>query len=567
MNKLIDNKSIDSMRRIINCAVIFSLFLIVLFTCPAWAATYYVKNGGNDSDAGTSASPWAHCPGMVGWTGNATLSNGDTVFFDKASTFSSNSTTTVLLRLTTAGVTYDGSSWGETGTRAIIEATSGYTGGASGADRPIIYILASNVTFTGFEVDGNQTRSSGIMVGYKLASGNVSGVIINNCIIHDIGSFSVSGDWPYGILVSSVGSYTTSNTTITNCTIYNTAHGGIDIYPTWTSGGYPIVDTVLIRKCTIYDTGKCTDGYARHNIEVVNDSRNVTVEFCNLYNSPTQGVYYRVSPNYEGNVVNPPSGGIFRYNIVHDCVQGLTTNNQRGLAGMTLDVYGNIFYNNKSWNITIDDGQSDSYPSGVFKFYNNTFLNTTASLAYGDISIAQYNMIGTVPTVYFVNNIVSVGNNIPIYDRRGAIVTRTNNLLYRSSGTTLAYVSGTSYTSANIATWVGNSSTKTTNPSFTGGTLPTGFSGIYRTNMAPNTTYFELGSASPAVDAGTTLGSPYNGCINGAGLATPVTRPQGAAYDIGAYEYVGSSSVITPPVVTPPVVTTPAAPKNLRVIE
>ncbi|HSA07652.1 MAG TPA: right-handed parallel beta-helix repeat-containing protein [Candidatus Gastranaerophilales bacterium] len=566
MDKLIDYKNIDSMKSIINRAVIFSLLLIFLLTCPAWAATYYVKNGGNDSNAGTSASPWAKCPGMDGWSGKATLSSGDTVYFDKAGTWSSNSSTTVFFKTTTDNVTYNGSTWGA-GTRAKIEATSGYTGGVVGGDRPLVYILNNTITFTGFEVDGNQTRSSGIMVGYKLANANVDTVTINNCLVHDIGSFSVTGDWPYGILVSAAAARTTSKVNITNTTIYNTAHGGIDIYPTWTSSGYPIVDTVLIRNCTIYDTGKCTDGYARHNIEVVNDSRNVTVEFCNLYNSPTQGFYYRVSPNYEGNVANPPSGGIFRYNIVHNCGEGITTNNQRGLSGMTLDVYGNIFYNNKSWNITIGDGQSDSYPSGVFKFYNNTFLNTTASLAYGDISIAQYNMIGTVPTVYFVNNIVSVGNSTPIYDRRGAIATRTNNLLYRSSGTTLAYVSGTSYTSANIATWVGNSSTKTTDPAFTGGTPPTYFTGTYGSNMVPNTTYFALGSASPAVNAGTTLGSPYNGFINGAGLATPITRPQGASSDIGAYEYVESGSVITPPAVTPPAVTPPGAPKNLRVIE
>ena len=55
--------------------------------------------------------------------------------------------------------------------------------------------------------------------------------------------------------------------------------------------------------------------------------------------------------------------------------------------------------------------------------------------------------------------------------------------------------------------------------------------------MVPNTTYFALGSASPAVNAGATLGSPYNGCINGAGLTTPIVRPLGAAFDIGAYEY------------------------------
>jgi len=519
--------------------LIIITIILILISIDAYAANYYVSNSGNDAAAGTSVAPWAHCPGMIGWTGETTLTNGDVVYFDNAGTWSSNSTTTVFFLDTAAGVTYNGSSWGA-GTRAKFEATSGYTGGASGADRSLVYLIQNNVTFTGFEVDGNQTRSSGIIIGYKLASGNVSGVTVTNCVVHDIGSFSVSGDWPYGILVSAVAGYTTGTITITNTTIYNTAHGGIDIYPTWTSSGYPIVDTVLIRNCTIYDTGKCTDGYARHNIEVVNDSRNVTVEFCNLYNSPTQGFYYRVSPNYEGNVANPPSGGIFRYNIVHNCGEGITTNNQRGLSGMTLDVYGNIFYSNTSTdmgNVTIGDGQNDSYPSGVFNFYNNTFLNTASSTSYGDISICPYNTVDVAPTVNFKNNIVSVGNIRPIFDRVSGIATKTNNLLYRSSGTVLARVgASTDYTSADIATWAGDSSTQTASPAFTGNTLPTGFTGTYQTNLVPNTDYFQLTVDSPAKDTGATLAS-YTGAINGAGLTTPIVRPLGAAFDIGAYEY------------------------------
>lgn len=516
--------------------LIIITIILILISIDAYAANYYVSNSGNDAAAGTSVAPWAHCPGMIGWTGETTLTNGDVVYFDNEGTWSSNSTTTVFFLDTAAGVTYNGSSWGA-GTRAKFEATSGYTGGASGADRSLVYLIQNNVTFTGFEVDGNQTRSSGIIIGYKLASGNVSGVTVTNCVVHDIGSFSVSGDWPYGILVSAVAGYTTGTITITNTTIYNTAHGGIDIYPTWTSGDCPIVDTVLIRNCTVYDTGKCTDEQARFNIEVVNDSRNVTVEFCNLYNSPTQGFYYRVSPNWEGNVDNPPSGGIFRYNIVYNGGSGLVTNNQRGLSGMTLDVYSNIFYNNTLWNVEIDDGQSDSYPSGVFNFYNNTFLNTASTTNYGDIAICPYNMQDVVPTVNFKNNIVSVGNIRPIFDRVSGIATRTNNLLYRSSGTVLARVgASTDYTSADIATWVGDSSTQTASPAFSAGTLPTGFTGTYGSNMVPKTDYFQLTVDSPAKDAGATLAS-YTGSINGAGLATPIVRPLGAAFDIGAYEY------------------------------
>jgi hypothetical protein len=100
--------------------------------------------------------------------------------------------------------------------------------------------------------------------------------------------------------------------------------------------------------------------------------------------------------------------------------------------------------------------------------------------------------------------------------------------------------------SALQSTW--ESTAQITNPLFTGGTLPTGFIGIYGTNMLPNTNYFSIISGA-ALDNGVTLGSPYNGSINGAGLASPITRPQGAAYDIGAYEYQGTVVDTTPPTV------------------
>ncbi len=79
-------------------------------------------------------------------------------------------------------------------------------------------------------------------------------------------------------------------------------------------------------------------------------------------------------------------------------------------------------------------------------------------------------------------------------------------------------------------------SAKASVPSFIGGTLPTGFSGTYGSNMVPDTDYFQLTVDSPAKDAGATL-EGYTGAINGAGLTTPIVRPLGDAFDIGAYEY------------------------------
>jgi hypothetical protein len=60
--------------------------------------------------------------------------------------------------------------------------------------------------------------------------------------------------------------------------------------------------------------------------------------------------------------------------------------------------------------------------------------------------------------------------------------------------------------------------------------LPTGFTGTYGVNLAPNTDGLSLPVNSPGRDGGVTLIEPFNGSIN------LVLRPAGNAWDIGAYE-------------------------------
>ena len=64
--------------------LIFTILFLMLIVGQCFAATYYVKTGGDDNAAGTSDSTaWAHCPGMAAWTGSATLTSGDIVYFNE----------------------------------------------------------------------------------------------------------------------------------------------------------------------------------------------------------------------------------------------------------------------------------------------------------------------------------------------------------------------------------------------------------------------------------------------------------------------------------------------------
>ena len=87
-------------------AIMFLSILFLLLPAAGWGATYFVDNtAGRDSNPGTASQPWQHSPGMSGWTGSATLRAGDTVFFDRADSWTGNSGKALLSA--TGGVLYD----------------------------------------------------------------------------------------------------------------------------------------------------------------------------------------------------------------------------------------------------------------------------------------------------------------------------------------------------------------------------------------------------------------------------------------------------------------------------
>ena len=500
------------------------ILLFILLPCSAWATNYYISAAGSNSNC-TSESPCALA------TAVSSAISGETIFFKSDDTWTNASVATVLSA--TAGVTYDGSTYGG-GTRAKIlighETAVGNTAAVS--------ISASNVTFKGFEVDGdsNSYNTYGIYIGENVSSGTISNITIDNCVIHHVGK----DDWTYGILVSSKGASGTkiSNVSITNTTVYNSYHEGIAIYPSWTVDNQQ-VDGVLIRGCTLYNN--------LQGVTIVNDSKNVTLEYNNIYNNTGEGLWVRISPDQPDNVHAGPTDVVVRYNIFQNNVIGIYITNGMGFLE-TGSFYGNLIYNNQpvssgssGFNIGIHGNDTTpSFNSSVFSFYNNTiFSNRDAGNFRYSVAVGAYTNNITNLSVNFKNNIVYDANNIPIYDRFG-VFTHSNNLIYRSSSETDTHVSiaGTAYdrdgTASDLTNW--EATAQKTSPAFTTGTLPTGFSGTYGSNMVPNTDYFQLTVDSPAKDTGATLAS-YTGCINGAGLTTPITRPLGAAFDIGAYEY------------------------------
>jgi len=438
--------------------LIHSILLVLLFASSGWATDYYISAAGS----GTTCSSGVPCDLSYAIT---QATSGDTIFFKSDDTWTS-ATTPVLEA--GAGVTYDGSTYGS-GTRATLTTTI-----ATAPNYSIVNMGKSGTTLKGFEINGNAKRVHMIAVGGYTQAGDITGNTIDNCVVHN--TAGEVGDWFYGIIVTSRNTpgYKISNTTIKNTEVYDTFHEGIAIYASWNFYDSQ-VDGVLVQNCTIHDTGNDVLG-AGAGIAINNNSKNVTVEHCNLYANTAHGLGIRTSPPDEGavNILAGPTDMIVRYNIFREnWVHGIKFEAER-THPLTGSFYGNIFINNGttenldyySNDIAIVEGTDYTYDGSVLNFYNNTFYNTTAPAAnvkrssiWASSGISMGN-----PTINLKNNIFYMGDYPAIIDRNGILTgTHSNNLIYMVNGDSYVAVnaiaaaapaiSATSVTVSNDATY------------------------------------------------------------------------------------------------------------------
>jgi parallel beta-helix repeat protein len=177
----------------------------------------------------------------------------------------------------------------------------------------------------------------------------------------------------------------------------------------------------------------------------------------------------------------------------------------------------------------------------IFRYnqvYNNGLLNQGCKTALwvgpGSGTLVYNNLIwdnadrglvvdNGVSNAKVYNNTIYGNGSTGLYIYSGAKVLIKNNIVY-GNGTSNITKSGSGAVLANNLT---------TNPLF----------------VAPASHNFKLQAASPAINKGVTLSEVKNDYLK-------VARPQGGAYDIGAYEYTGSTSSALI-----------AAPMTLRIID
>ena len=203
----------------------------------------------------------------------------------------------------------------------------------------------------------------------------------------------------------------------------------------------------------------------------------------------------------------------------------------------------NYIYNNVAYALSGGGGGSqmisvankNNGTNGNFFVYNNTFRPTGNILAFVTDVYS--------PNITFKNNIVyseqpNSGGTISIANTAGS--SASNNLYYNINGSSEQWFRwGTTYYTFNQ--W---------NTNVEGGTAVWGDPLFISTSFYPYD--LQVLSGSPAIDAGADISGAF--VVDKVGTS----RPQGSAWDIGAYEYIQASP--------PPDTTPPAPPSGVAVI-
>jgi len=516
----------------------------ILLASQAIAATYYVSVTGNDKNAGTSQSaPWRNCPGMVGWSGSAQLRPGDKVCFKSTDIWTGGGGQAQYISIK-GGVTYDGGAWGG-GTRATLRPSANL----AKSDAPLVYWVEDNTTyetvFKNFRLDCNKKNAGGIIIS-RPSKRNLLGAMkrIQNCIIHNSSTVANGGQ---GIMVGAHNNYVVANIDISDCEIYSMSSNGIMLYEQYGGTTKSQIRNVTVRNCKIYNVGLGTesDGCC---VKVKNDVYNLVLEYNSFCSSMRMhGIYIEGDPGTPS-----PKNIVVRNNIIgKNKARGIAVT--RSTTQTSVDIYGNIVYGNGSTGIYFG---SDLKGTVGARVYNNTSYQNGGGELIMPSSSAKFSPLEIKDNVFYARS----GSYALQNSTANRITSHSNNCYYRSGGGTVVTNGGTSYSTSSIKNW--ESSGIATDPLFENtGSLPTAFAGTYGKDLKPNTSGLCIKTTSPAKDKGCSLTSTYNTSINS------LKRPQGSAWDMGAYE-VGSASAPTDPSEPgdPSEPSNPSIPRNLRVV-
>jgi len=255
---------------------------------------------------------------------------------------------------------------------------------------------------------------------------------------------------------------------------------------------------IRVEGCVIKNTGSGGGGVGaidaatdqttdRHHFEIVNNEI-----FNHGATTFDHGIYLRARDN------------LIAGNVIHDS-RGYGIRTDRPISGISSD--NNIMRNNRIYNnsrgINVGGGSN-------IQVYNNLIYSNGGDIDVGGIYIGN----GNPNNARIYNNTVVSNQGYGVWISSGTGHIAKNNILWQNTVGAIQQATTGNTLSNNLAT----------DPQF----------------LSSSTNDFHLQSTSPAINVGVTL-SEVTTDFDG------VLRPQGSAYDIGAYEYVSGGTPTPPP--------------------
>jgi hypothetical protein len=475
-------------------AVLFSAAAgLALFSAPLAAQTYFVSPAGDDGNPGTEAEPWLtiqHAADVA--------AAGDTVMIMEGTYTESGNTNRAMITPASSGepgnlVTYRANP----GDHVVID---------GGGERSFAFELngLDYIRIEGLEITG--TTAHGILVSWESEHGfgiEIMGNDIHDCGVGSPDSAAVYYRYARGGLIEDntlhhnggdgITMDVTDGIVVRGNAIFENAVDGIK------GGGS---GTIIIENNAIHDM---TSG--EHHGDCIQYMGNEAVIRGNVFYNCTQDVYI---DTYSDPAGASPRGDFYIYNNViynpdpgPDGTEGFYNGisiDQRYNTINALYVFNNTIVNQNSGHGGFGNGSADDYRIGTLVVMNNIFLNSVNGIDFeaADTVEMDYNLYWNEFRDWYLPGFVA-------FDEF-----RTAFPDYEAHGMAADPLLALELTSTNPIT----------DPDFT------------------------LQESSPAVDAGVDLAAYFTTDIIG------MVRPQGAAWDMGAYEY--SAPVITDPVADEP---------------
>jgi len=453
--------------------------------------TYYVATTGNDANPGTQVSPWATIQKAAN-----TMVAGETVIVS-AGDYSNQRVSITHSGASTTPISYQAQG------QVVMKGFN---------------IVANYITINGFEIANTDYRRWGYQTSAGIYVKGAYNTLENN-YIHDASLVGIELYGPPG------DNLVTHDNIIRNNRLYHNELSGIEV-----SGR-----NNLIEGNEVWRTIQCHPNLTK-------------VEDIASDNNGTKCPYYTAVSGLDADGMRFfGQGDTFRKNNIHDIVLGDTINGVnvnvtphidcfQTFAGTTYEMAQNIIFEQnycENLNIgmavfTLSGGANHLYiRNNIFKATGGIHNDSGADYLYIYNNVWANNLaFGTQghPGAIKLAGIHAIIQNNIFYDQAEYTVQiigdTTNikvdyNLAYNSDGTTPHCVSWGNY---NICQPAPNHELWKVDPQF----------------VNPESGDFHLTSTSPAIDAGYNLGTSVPNDYDG------ISRPQGAGFDIGAFEFQSS---------------------------